>query len=59
MVCSYEELLHVFSVFNFVGEINHLKRYLLQSTEFQTRVERSCEMDATPRIVHFLVFVLS
>ena len=30
-----------------------------KGTEFQTPVERSCEMDATPRIVHFLVFVLS
>lgn len=30
-----------------------------KGTEFQTRVERYCEMDATPRIVHFLVFVLS
>lgn len=30
-----------------------------KGTEFQTRIERSCEMDATARIVHFLVFVLS
>lgn len=30
-----------------------------KGTEFQTRVERSCEMEATARIVHFFVFVLS
>lgn len=42
-----------------LGKLIILRDTCCKGTEFQTRVERSCEMDATPRIVHFLVFVLS
>lgn len=43
-----------------LGKLIILRDTCCKGTEFQTRVvERSCEMDATPRIVHFLVFVSS